>query len=234
MLTTTIPYFNAVVLANAVLIIVFALRQLYKYLNNENRPLSGYYVLGGAAFIVSTTAFALIDFFIKNPYALNLTNSVSIVAEMLGFAYFLRVPLYLWFPRRAFVLASHLIWLYILTIIAALILSPLDFHSGETTNEFPHVIGLLAAMLIIIAFGANLWLYYSTIRKSGELWKPRSLGLLTLFVFAGVGTSYIFLGTNKLLLDVAATLIFIGLVAVILGSFSPGPTGTSKQRPKLT
>lgn len=201
------------------LLFIFAGREWYHWRRGENPIVSAYYGTGSALFAMALMVFVLPSVLPLSVTATAIALMLAAIFDAFGFAYIARVPLYLTLPSTLYIIWSHMLWLASIALAIAVILLSRSYIS-QPLFWSPTVVSVALTVFIFGAFGANVWLFYSSMRQNGSPWTPKVLAIFIVFISSGIGTIYVFLGTDPAIRAVAETLVLVGVMAITFGSFS--------------
>ena len=156
-------------------------------------------------------------FFENSANFLRITAAFATVINILGFGYFLLIPVYSWGSARAAVIARGGVRLYALVVAALLNLYPpqsfID-HAGIIHWRFSTLIGWLALIIMGVAFTLNIILLSSYFKRLASLSFVNLIALIATFFLTGIGGSYLYIGDNAVFLVAASFFLFAGICSV--------------------
>ena len=218
-------YFGFLLLLSSILLGYFAFRRWRESSAHPERTINRYYFIGTALLTLGLFLECIPLLF---PVWFSPTAPVWIIlattSNAIAFGYYLRVPFYMKYTERIYSVLDHFISLYILATIGMFIFYPPTPEVFDSTIhwQFNAVQTLLIFLLNMVACGLNIILIYRSVRKSETSWLPKFVLLMIGFIFAASGSGYLYAGNNPILLQVAYTILFLGIFILVIGTlFSP-------------
>ncbi len=212
---------------SAVLLSHFTYRRFRDFQNNRQSMTNRFYLY--AAFFVSLALYVYsLSIFISRyiPTFLPIGTILATIFNIVGFAYFLCIPINAWFSPRVYIFLSHTVSLFVVAIGLALIISPpvpVISSNGVVAWGFTFLQSYLILFLNVIAFTSNILILYKNFRESLDLmWLPRALAIILTFLLTGISGGYLYVGNNVVLLQYAYVLLFVGIVILFAGSLKQG------------
>jgi hypothetical protein len=219
-------YLFIVLILNALLLGLYTVRRSRDFWSDTTNRVGFHVVAGTGTTCLAVVCLALPGVFPHNADTAALLTSAGIVLDLLGFTYFLRIPLGAVLRPRAYEITSHLAALAVVGTAAALIVIPPTPRAMIGSTPLYGAVTPIAFFVVFvmsIAFVLNIALFYRIMRRNGRGWVMKSAALIATLAFTGIGSGYLFVGRNPILLASAATLVCAGLFAFVIGSFSRSP-----------
>ena len=208
-------------IGSALLLSHFAYRRWLDFRKDPHNTINTLYLLASSIIALALALYSIPG--LSRPYG-SLWSLCVVVAtgiNMLGFCYFMRVPLRALGSDALYTILSHLLGLYVLSVMVFLILYPPVPHVSESgvvhwgfaVGQSVFILGLNA-----VAFLCNIFFIYKTLRQSARQWFPKFLALMFTFVLTGLGGGYLYVGDNDTLLRIAYAVLFGGILLLTLGT----------------
>jgi len=200
----------------------YAYRRYREYRRNTENHLDHYYFLAATAVSAAFLFYGLPGVLAPGQSDLVVVGAVAATGlNAFGFSHFFMAALYGYLPRAGFVVGKHLLYLTVIGIVAALLITPPQSFvdaRGVIHWRFTTLTSFAMFSLIGAAFLLNITLILKNMARLRKFSFRNAAALVATFLATGIGGGYLYLGDDADLLLGASALLALGVAVIFIAS----------------
>lgn len=221
---TVLPVSSIIFLLTSLLLAYFCYARFLETRRDKNNAVNFHYYLASLYVFIALFLYGISGLLLESNFSLARVGTVTaVLLNALGFCHFFLIPAYSWFSLRGYVIARHILYLFILLLAGILVVDPAHSYTdawGIIHWGFPFLVGFLAALQMNLAFACNLILLGGHFSRLKRLSLLSVLALIITFILTGFAGTYQYMGDSPFLLALSGVLLFLGVGAVFFSTVS--------------
>lgn len=210
-------------ICSGVFLSYFCYRRFREYRRDRNNYVNYHYWIATLMISLGFFFYGIPSLLNQTAQALSLGTLIGSTLNVVGFIHFFIIPLYTWLPYKNYIIGKYLMYLIATIIMLLFVLEPpptaLDtFGTIHWNYNWGQSLSMMS--LLSTAFILNIILILKNI-EALRLFSPlNTFALIMTFCATGLGGAYMYTGDNRVLLEIAAVLVYIGVSIIFFASVS--------------